>query len=277
MGTTVKVITGIGGMGRAIARRLGSGSTLVLADHNADALASAAQGLRDEGHRVITQEVDVSDTASVAALARLAAEVGAVTTVVHTAGLSPVQAAPDAILAVDLLGAAKVLDAFEEVIAAGGSGVFISSMAGHLTPLPIEIEHALSTTPTAELLSLPFLSTDAIATSAVAYGISKRANQIRVAAAAHGWGQRGARVNSISPGIIATPMGQAELAGTAGGAIRALISASAAGRQGTAEDIAAAADFLTGPHATFITGTDLLVDGGVVAAQRNGLINLGQS
>jgi NAD(P)-dependent dehydrogenase (short-subunit alcohol dehydrogenase family) len=121
------------------------------------------------------------------------------------------------------------------------------------------------------------LSTDAIATSAVAYGISKRANQIRVAAAARGWGQRGARVNSISPGIIATPMGQAELAGTAGGAIRALISASAAGRQGTAEEIAAAADFLTGPNATFITGTDLLVDGGVVAAQRNGLVNLGQS
>jgi NAD(P)-dependent dehydrogenase (short-subunit alcohol dehydrogenase family) len=189
LGTTVKVITGIGGMGRAIARRLGSGSTLVLADYNADALASAAQGLRDEGHRVITQEVDVSDTASVAALARVAAEVGAVTTVVHTAGLSPVQAAPDAILAVDLLGAATVLDAFEEVIAAGGSGVFISSMAGHMTPLPIEIEHALSTTPTAELLSLPFLSTDAIATSGIAYGISKRANQIRVAAAAHGWGQ----------------------------------------------------------------------------------------
>lgn len=275
MSTTVKVITGIGGMGRAIARRLGSGSTLLLADYSAEALATAEHDLQDEGHQVITQEVDVSDAASVTALAKAAAEVGPVTTVVHTAGLSPVQAAPGAILAVDLLGTATVLDAFGEVIAPGGAGVFISSMAGHMTPHPTEIEHALSTTPTAQLLALPFLSPEVIAMSAAAYAISKRANQLRVAAAAHSWGQRGARVNSISPGIIATSMGQAELAGAAGEALRAMISASAAGRLGTAEDIATAADFLTGPHATFITGTDLLVDGGVVAAQRNGRINFG--
>jgi NAD(P)-dependent dehydrogenase (short-subunit alcohol dehydrogenase family) len=276
LSTTVKVITGIGGMGRAIARRLGSDSTLVLADFSAEALASAAQDLRGEGHQVITHEVDVSDPASVAALAKAAADAGPVTTVVHTAGLSPVQAAPGAILAVDLLGTATVLDAFGEVITAGGAGVFISSMAGHLTPLPAEVERALSTTPTAELLALPFLSPESIATSSAAYGISKRANHLRVAAAAHGWGQRGVRVNSISPGIIATPMGQSELASAAGDVMRAMISASAAGRQGTAEDIAAAVDFLTGPHATFITGTDLLVDGGVVAAQRNGRVNLGR-
>jgi NAD(P)-dependent dehydrogenase (short-subunit alcohol dehydrogenase family) len=273
---TVKVVIGIGGIGLAIARRLGPGSTLVLADYSVQVLASAAQDLRDEGHQVITQEVNVSDTASVAALARAAADVGPVTTVVHTAGLSPVQAAPGAILAVDLLGTATVLDAFEDVIVAGGSGVFIASMAGHMTPLPTEVEQALSTTPTAELLALPFLSSAAITTTTGAYGVSKRANHLRVAAAAHGWGQRGARVNSISPGIIATSMGQAELASPAGKAMRAMISASAAGRQGTAEDIAAAADFLTGPHATFITGTDLLVDGGVVAALRNGRVDVGQ-
>jgi NAD(P)-dependent dehydrogenase (short-subunit alcohol dehydrogenase family) len=277
MSTSVKVITGIGGMGLSIARRLGSGSTLVLADYSAEALASAAQDLQGEGHEVITHKVDVSDTASVIALADAAAEIGPVTTVVHTAGLSPVQADPGAILAVDLLGTAAVLDAFAEVVAAGGAGVFISSMAGHLTPLPAEVEHALSTTATADLLTLPFLSSGAITTPSAAYGISKRANHLRVAAAAHGWGLRGARVNSISPGVIATKMGQAELSGPAGQAMRAMISASAAGRQGTAEDIAAATDFLTGPHSTFITGTDLLVDGGVVAAQRNGHLNLGPS
>jgi NAD(P)-dependent dehydrogenase (short-subunit alcohol dehydrogenase family) len=155
------------------------------------------------------QEVDVSDPASVAALAKAAADAGPVTTVVHTAGLSPVQAAPGAILAVDLLGTATVLDAFGEVITAGGAGVFISSMAGHLTPLPAEVERALSTTPTAELLALPFLSPESIATSSAAYGISKRANHLRVAAAAHGWGQRGARVNSISPGSSPRRWGRA--------------------------------------------------------------------
>jgi NAD(P)-dependent dehydrogenase (short-subunit alcohol dehydrogenase family) len=274
MSTTVKVITGIGGMGRTIARRLGSGSSLVLADYNAKALASAAQELRDDGYRVTTHEVDVSDTASVTTLARAAADLGPVTTVVHTAGLSPVQAAPAAILAVDLLGTATMLDAFGEVIAPSGAGVFIASMAGHLAPLPPEVERALSTTPAAELLALPFLSPEAVTTSAAAYGISKRANHLRVAAAARTWGQRGARVNSISPGIIATPMGQAELADSSGDIMRAMISASATGRLGTADDIAAAVDFLTGPHATFITGIDLLVDGGVIAAHRNGRVKI---
>ncbi|HEY0803721.1 MAG TPA: SDR family oxidoreductase, partial [Pseudonocardiaceae bacterium] len=224
---SVTVITGTGGMGRAIARRLGSGSTLVLADYNADALTSAARDLQAEGHEVVTQQVDVSDAGSVAKLARAAADLGPVSTVVHTAGLSPQQASAAAILAVDLLGTAIVLDAFEEVIAAGGAGVFISSMAGHIRPLPTEVESALSTTPTAELLALPFLSPAAISTPSMAYGISKRANHLRVAAAANGWGRRGARVNSISPGVIATPMGQAELAGASGVAMRAMISGSA--------------------------------------------------
>jgi NAD(P)-dependent dehydrogenase (short-subunit alcohol dehydrogenase family) len=276
MNATVKVITGTGGIGRAIARRLGSGSTLVLADFNAEALASAAVDLRGEGHEVVTQQVDVSDAGSVTKLAQVAADLGPVTTVVHTAGLSTQQASPAAILAVDLLGTALVLDAFAEVVAAGGAGVFISSMAGHLRPLPAELESALSSTPTAELLSLPFLSPEAITTSSIAYGMSKRANHLRVAAAANGWGRRGARVNSISPGVIATPMSRAELASEAGVAMRAMIEGSATGRQGTAEDIAAAVDFLTGPHAIFITGTDLLVDGGVIAAVRNGHVTLPQ-
>jgi NAD(P)-dependent dehydrogenase (short-subunit alcohol dehydrogenase family) len=250
---------------------------LVLADLNADALASAAADLQGEGHEVVTQQVDVSDVGSVAKLAHAAAALGPVTTVVHTAGLSTQQASPTAILAVDLLGTALVLDAFEEVVAAGGAGVFISSMAGHLRPLPAELESALSSTPAAELLSLPFLSPEAITTSSIAYGTSKRANHLRVAAAANGWGLRGARVNSISPGVIATPMSKAELAGETGVFMRAMIDGSATGRPGTAEEIADAVDFLTGPHSTFITGTDLLVDGGVIAAVRNGHVRLGQS
>jgi NAD(P)-dependent dehydrogenase (short-subunit alcohol dehydrogenase family) len=267
----VLTIIGVGGMGQAIARRLGAGKTVLLADYNEETLASVAESLSADGHHVDTHGVDVSSPESVRKLAEHAASLGAVTQLAHAAGLSPAQASAEAILAVDLLGTALVLEEFGEVIAPGGAGVAIASMAGHMfPPLTAEQEHALAHTPSGELLGLEFVSPQKITDSGIAYGIAKQANHIRVRAASARWGRRGARINSISPGIISTPMGQQELASPVGDGMRAMVAASATGRLGTPEDIAAATAFLLGPEASFITGTDLLVDGGVIAAIKAG-------
>ncbi len=264
----VVVVTGSGGMGTAVARRIGAGSTIVLADVAEETLNAAAEELGSEGLETITKVVDVSQADSVAELAGAAVTHGRIMSVVHTAGLSPVQTTPTAIMNVDLLGTAHVLDAFGAVIGDGGAGVFVSSMAGTMASLSPEFEHRLATTPTNALMDLPELAPGSLGDSGTAYVIAKRANQLRVKAAAGTWGERGGRVNSLSPGIIATPMGEAELAGPTGDAMRAMINGSASGRIGTPHDIAAAVEFLVGSQSSFVTGTDLLVDGGVVASLR---------
>ncbi|MFE0250941.1 SDR family oxidoreductase [Streptomyces sp. NPDC059010] len=269
MSMNVLVVIGVGGMGQSIARRQGAGKRVLLADFDEQVLGATAESLRGEGYDVVTSPVDVASRASVAALAGRAAQLGRVTEVVHTAGLSPVQAAAAAILAVDLLGVALVLEEFGRVVAPGGAGVVISSMAGYLAaPLDAEQERALAHTPADELLDLPFLGQ--VTSGAVGYGLAKRANHLRVQAASGAWGRRGARINSISPGVVSTPMGRQELAGDSGELMRSMIDASATGRLGTPADIAAATAFLLGPDSAFVSGTDLLVDGGVVAALRTG-------
>ena len=270
----VVVVIGAGGIGQAIARRQGSGRSVLLADLNEETLGAAAAAMRAAGHGVDTQRVDVSSRESVRALAS-AAERGDVVQVVDTAGLSPVQASPRAILAVGLLGVALVLEEFGRVIAPGGAGLVVSSMAGHmLPPLEPSQEDALAHTPADELLHLPFLGEEAVPHSAAAYAMSKRANHLRVQAEGVRWGDRGARVNSVSPGIILTPLAQEEMASEGGQVYRSMIDASAAGRVGTTDEIAAAAAFLLGPEATFVTGSDLLIDGGVIAAIRAGRLEL---
>lgn len=262
----VVVVTGMGGMGSAIAHRIGTGSTVILADFNERLLEREVESLALSGYDVVSRVVDVSKQDSVEALAADAAARGSVTAVVHTAGLSPVQAPIDAIMRVDLLGTALMLDAFGAVISSGGAGVFISSMAGTMASLDPEFELRLATTPTEHLLELAELASGAIPDPATAYVMAKRANQVRVRAASLAWGRRGARVNTISPGIISTPMGAAELEGPSGEMMRAMIAGSSTGRIGTPEDIAGVVDFLISSDAAFITGTDLLVDGGVVAS-----------
>jgi NAD(P)-dependent dehydrogenase (short-subunit alcohol dehydrogenase family) len=267
----VLVVIGVGGIGHAIARRQGPGRSVVLADFNESTLDTAAKSLEAAGHHVATQRVDVSVRESVRALAEAAATRGPVTEVVNTAGLSPVQASATAVLAVDLVGVALFLEEFGRVIASGGAGIVISSMAGYMPPpLPPAQDRALAFTPADELLNLPMLGADAVPNSGVAYGLAKRANHLRVQAASLAWGERGARVNSISPGIIATPMARQEMAGPGASGYQQMIETSAARRLGTPEDVAAAAAFLLGPESGFVTGTDLLIDGGVIAALRAG-------
>ena len=262
----VIVVTGAGGMGSAIARRIGTGSTVLLADVDDGLLEVEVRSLTAVGYDVVSHIVDVSRQESVDSLAAEAAARGPVTAVVHTAGLSPVQAPVDAIMRVDLLGTALMLDAFGAVISSGGAGVFISSMAGTMATLDPGFERRLATTPTRQLLDLAELAPGAVADPETAYVVAKRANQVRVAAASLAWGRRGARVNSISPGVIATPMGASELEGPSGQVMQAMIAGGATGRIGTPEDIAGVVDFLVGRDAGYITGTDVLVDGGVVAS-----------
>ncbi len=265
----VVVVTGAGGMGEAIARRLAPGRTLVLADASGEQLDAAGARLEALGHSVRTLRTDVSSAADVEALARAAAAVGTIRAVVHTAGVSPVQASSERIVAVDVIGTALVLDAFVPFVDACTVAVCIASMAGTMSSVDAETLRVLATTPTNELGGLPVLDPTKL-DPGTAYGLAKRANQVRAEAASVTWGRRGGRVVSLSPGVIATPMGREELAGPFGDTMRLMVEASGTGRLGTPDDIAAVVEFLVSPAASFITGTDVLVDGGVVAALRYG-------
>lgn len=261
----VVVVVGPGQIGQAIARRVGVGKRLLLADLQLKNAEAAANVLADAGYEVSVATVDVSSPDAVNALAGAAAALGPVTGLIHAAGVSPSQAPPATILKVDLYGTALVLDAFGAIIARGGAGVVIASQSGHrLPPLTVEQNKALAMTPVEELLDLPFLQqvTDPLH----AYQLSKRGNALRVAAEAVRWGKRGARVNTISPGIIITPLAREELDGPRGDGYRRMINASAAGRPGTPDEVGGVAALLMGPDGAFITGSDILMDGGVTAA-----------
>jgi NAD(P)-dependent dehydrogenase (short-subunit alcohol dehydrogenase family) len=252
-------------MGEAIARRLGGGRAVVLADVSDAQLERLSTALSADGYDVYPLRTDVSSRDDVATLASNAAKLGVIRSVVHTAGVSPVQATVQQIIDVDVIGTALVLDAFEPHVVPGTVALCIASMAGTMTTLAPDVVRSLAVTPTDELHALPVLD-PATLDPGTAYGIAKRANHARVQAASVVWGRRGGRVVSISPGVISTPMGQAELAGPFGEVMRQMVEMSGTKRLGTPDDIAAAVEFLVSPAASFITGTDLLVDGGVVAA-----------
>jgi NAD(P)-dependent dehydrogenase (short-subunit alcohol dehydrogenase family) len=263
----VIVVIGHSQIGQAIARRVGVGKHILLADLRRDNADEATKVLGNAGYEVSVATVDASSREAVHALVEKATSLGDVTGLIHAAGVSPSQAPPAEILKVDLYGTALVLEEFGSVIAAGGAGVVIASQSGHrLPPLTVEQNKALATTPVEELLDLPFLQPDEVANPLHAYQISKRGNVLRVMAEAVRWGERGARVNAISPGIIITPLAKDELTGPRGEGYRRMIELSAAGRAGTPDEVAAAAALLMGPDGGFITGSDILMDGGVTAA-----------
>ena len=265
--TAVVVVIGAGSIGQAIARRVSAGKHVLLADLREENADAAAKVLGDAGFDVSTATVDVSSRTAVHALTETAARIGAIAGLVHAAGVSPTQASPATILKVDLCGTALVLEEFGRVIAPGGAGVVIASQSGHRLPaLTPEEDKALATTPADDLLALPMLRPDRVRDSLHAYQLSKRGNSLRVMAEAVRWGKRGARVNTISPGIIVTPLAKDELAGPRGEGYRRMIQLCPAGRAGTPDEVAAVGALLMGPEGTFITGSDFLMDGGVTAS-----------
>ena len=263
----VIVVIGAGSIGQAIARRVSAGKHVVLADLREENARAAAEVLLDAGFDVSTANVDVSSRSSVTALVELATGLGDVTGLIHGAGVSPSQASPSTILAVDLYGTAVVLEEFGNVVARGGSGVVIASQSGHrLGALSEDQNAALASTPTEELLALPFLQPDKVTDSLNAYQLAKRANSLRVMAEAVRWGQRGARINTISPGIIFTPLARDELTGPRGEGYRRMIDLSPVGRGGTPDEVGVLGALLMGPDGAFITGSDFLMDGGVTSS-----------
>jgi NAD(P)-dependent dehydrogenase (short-subunit alcohol dehydrogenase family) len=265
--TKTVVVIGAGSIGQAIARRVSAGKHILLADLRKENAEAAAKILSEAGFEVSTATVDVSSRGSVHALVENATAIGEVTGVIHAAGVSPTQATPATILKVDLYGTALVLEEFGNVIARGGAGVVIASQSGHrLGALTAEQNKLLALTPTDELLSLPILQPDKITDSLHAYQISKRGNSLRVMAEAIRWGKRGARVNTISPGIIITPLAKDELSGPRGAGYRRMIELCPAGRAGTPDEVGTVGALLMGADGAFITGSDFLMDGGVTAA-----------
>ncbi|WP_375038348.1 SDR family oxidoreductase [Acinetobacter sp. RW6] len=263
----VIVVIGAGSIGQAIARRVSVGKHILLADLKKENAEAAAKVLSEAGFEVSTTLVDVSSRESIQQLVQRAVSLGSISGVIHAAGVSPSQATPEVILKVDLYGTAVILEEFGEVIAAGGSCIVISSQSGHRIPaLTIEENKILATVPADELLNQPMLQLNQIKDSLHAYQISKRGNSLRVMAEAVRWGKRGARVNTISPGIIITPLAKDEFTGPRGEGYRKMLELSPVGRAGTPDEVAAVGALLMGPEGTFITGSDFLMDGGVTAS-----------
>ena len=261
----VAVLVGTGSIGQAIIRRVGAGKHIVLGDLKIDAANAAAKILEDAGFETSTVAVDISSRESILNLVEHAKSFGAVKNVINAAGVSPSQAPVSAILKVDLYGTAVLLEEFGKVIADGGSGVIISSQSGHrLGALTEEQNFQLATSPTEKLLELDFIKS--ITDTLKAYQYSKRCNVLRVAYEATRWGKRGATVNSISPGIIITPLANDELHGPRKDGYLKMIDGSPAKRAGTPDEVGDLAEFLMSSRGKFISGADFLIDGGTTAS-----------
>ena len=261
----VVTVIGTGGIGQAIVRRVGAGKHVVLADLHPEAAQSAAQTLENAGFEVSAQQTDLASRESILALIDHARQYGDIMNLVNAAGVSPSQAPVATILKVDLYGTSVLLEEFGKVIAEGGSGIVISSQSGHRLPaLSEEQNTALATAPTEELLLLPFIA--AITDTLKAYQYSKRCNVLRVMGEATKWGYRGATVNSISPGIIITPLANDELKGPRGEGYRKMLSLCPAKRAGTPDEVGDLAEFLMSSRGRWITGADFLIDGGTTAS-----------
>lgn len=261
----VAVLIGSGSIGQAIVRRVGAGKHVVLGDLKIEAANAAAEILENAGFETSTVAVDISSRESILNLVEHAQKFGAVKNLINAAGVSPSQAPVSAILKVDLYGTAVLLEEFGKIISDGGSGIVISSQSGHrLGALSEDQNTALATSPTEELLNLQFIKE--ITDTLKAYQYSKRCNVLRVMYEATNWGKRGATVNSISPGIIITPLANDELKGPRGEGYRNMLKASPASRAGTPDEVGDLAEFLMSSRGRFISGADFLIDGGTTAS-----------
>ena len=260
----VTVVIGAGGIGQAIARRISSGRHILVANHTQESAEAAAGVLQNAGFETTAMQADISDRSMIQAVVQKAQELGPIKALVQAAGVSPSQAPIEAILRVDLYGTAVLLEEFGKVMAVGGSGVVISSQSGYRMPALTAAEDALlATAPAEELLELDFVK--AVRDTLHAYQMSKRCNSLRVRGEAIRWAKCGARINSISPGIIATPLAHDELYGERADFYQAMLKKMPAGRAGTPDEVAALAAVIMGPEGGFITGSDFLIDGGATA------------
>jgi NAD(P)-dependent dehydrogenase (short-subunit alcohol dehydrogenase family) len=239
----------------------------VVGDKNLNNSKAIAKIMNDAGFDAVSLEMDLSERASILNLIAEAQKYGEISMLVNSAGVSPSQAPIEAILKVDLYGTAVLLEEVGKVIKEGGVGVTISSQSGHRMPaLSAESDEQLATTPTEELLALEVLQLKNIKDTLHAYQMAKRCNVKRVMAEAVKWGQRGARINSISPGIIVTPLAIDEFNGPRGDFYKNMFAKCPAGRPGTADEVANVAELLMNPRGAFITGADFLIDGGATAS-----------
>lgn len=265
MSKDVAVLLGTGSIGQAIIRRIGAGKHVVLADLKQENADKAAKILEDAGFETSTIAVNLGSSDDILALTEHAQSFGAVKHLVNAAGVSPSQASVQDILRVDLYGTAVLLEEFGKSIAEGGSGIVISSQSGHRLPALSEQENSqLATSPVNELLTLPFIA--AITDILKAYQYSKRCNVLRVMYEATRWGKRGATVNSISPGIIITPLANDELHGPRGEGYRKMLRLCPAGRAGTPDEVGDLAAFLMSEKGRWISGSDFLIDRGTTAS-----------
>lgn len=263
----VMILTGAGQIGMAIARRMGYGMKIVIGDKKVENAQAIAKLMNEAGFDAVSMEMDLSQRASIKNLIAEAQKYGDIKMLINAAGVSPSQAPIEAILKVDLYGTAVLLEEVGQVIAEGGVGVTISSQSGHRMPaLTPEEDWALAMTPTDELLGLDILQPKNIRDTLHAYQLAKRCNVKRVMAEAVKWGQRGARINSISPGIIVTPLALDEFNGPRGDFYKNMFAKCPAGRPGTADEVANVAELLMSDKGAFITGSDFLADGGATAS-----------
>ncbi len=263
----VMLLIGAGQIGMAIARRMGYGMKIVIGDKKPENAQAIAKILNDAGFDAVPVEMDLSSRASIQNIIAQAQKYGDITMLVNAAGVSPSQAPIEAILKVDLYGTAVLLEEVGKVIAPGGVGVTISSQSGHrMKQLTPEEDEQLACTPTEELLKLPLLQPENIRDTLHAYQLAKRCNEKRVMAESVKWGAKGARINSISPGIIVTPLAIDEFNGPRGDFYKNMFAKCPAGRPGTADEVANVAELLMSGKGAFITGADFLIDGGATAS-----------
>ncbi len=259
--------TGAGQIGMAIARRMGYGKKIVVGDKNLENAKAIARIMNEAGFDVVPVETDISSRESILSLIAEGQKYGEIGMLINAAGVSPSQAPVEAILKVDLYGTAVLLEEVGKVIREGGVGVTISSQSGHRMPaLGNEIDEQFAVTPTEELLSLEVLKPENIKDTLHAYQMAKRCNEKRVMAESVKWGEKGARINSISPGIIVTPLALDEFNGPRGDFYKNMFAKCPAGRPGTADEVANVAELIMSEKGAFITGADFLIDGGATAS-----------
>lgn len=267
MAKEVMLLTGAGQIGMAIARRVGYGKKILVGDKRMENAEAVCKIMNEAGFDCVAVEMDLASRKSIQNIIAEVRKYGEIKMLVNAAGVSPSQAPVEAILKVDLYGTAVLLEEVGKVIASGGVGVTISSQSGHRMPqLTADEDRQLATTPVEELLGLPLLQPGNIRDTLHAYQLAKRCNEKRVMAEAVNWGRRGARVNSISPGIIVTPLALDEFNGPRGDFYKNMFAKCPAGRPGTADEVANVAELLMSDKGAFITGADFLIDGGATAS-----------